>query len=69
MSVKYPATCTVDPLGGMQYDVTVNGALHCAGRTRTYVLKATSERDAAMQALDQFADEMKCLFEGDAKDD
>ena len=60
---RFPATCTVDYLGGMVYEVAVAGALHCAGRTRTYTVKATSEKAAAMDGLQQFEDEMECLYE------
>lgn len=72
MMPRVPATCTVDPLGGMTYAVDVRGALAYADQRRTYTLKAKSEDDAAQQGLAAFVDEMtvlddvRDLLDGDA---
>lgn len=66
MTPRVPATCTVDPLGGMQYFVEVRGAMAYADERRSYTLKAKSEDDAAQQGLTQFVEEMTML--ADARD-
>ena len=58
---RIPATCIVDPLGAMQYEVVVTGALAYSDHVRTYTVKATSENDAAFQGLGLFVDEMEYL--------
>ena len=63
-----PATCTVDDLGGMTYEVCVSGALGYSDCRRTYTLKATSEDAAAREGLRQFVEEMECLLDVEMKD-
>jgi len=63
---RVKASCTVDDLGGMQYEVRVWG-LAPFDHERTYTLKATSEDLAARQGLNLFVDEMECLR--DARDE
>lgn len=58
---QVPATCTVDDLGSMMYCVEVMGALDYSDHRRTYTLKATSEKAAAMEGLDRFVEEMQNL--------
>jgi len=67
--IQIPATCVVDELGGMQYAVEVTGALAWADHRRTYTLKATSEKEAAMQAMQDFSDEIEALQYAEQKDD
>ena len=64
-----PATCTVDAIGSMVYCVEVTGAFGYSDHRRTYTLKATSEKDAAMQGLRMFVEEMEVLDDADLKDD
>ena len=66
-SAHIPATCTVDDLGGMQYEVSVQGAFHAAAYSRKYTVKATSEDAAAQEGLRLFCDEIEALLS--AKDD
>lgn len=59
--MQIPATCTVDELGNMNYSVEVTGAFDYDAYRRTYTLKATSEKNAAEQALQEFSDEIEAL--------
>lgn len=62
------ASCTVDDLGGMQYEVNVWGQPPY-DHTRVYTLKATSDNNAAQEGLRLFVEEMECLRDAEAKDD
>ena len=60
------ASCTVEDLGGMQYEVSVWGEPPF-DHERVYTLKATSDNKAAQEGLRLFVEEMECLR--DAEDD
>lgn len=66
---QYPATCSVDNIGGMVYEVIVNGAMAYEDHRRVYTLKATSEDKAAMEGLRLFVEEMENLDDAETKDD
>lgn len=55
------ANCIVNSLSRSQFEVIVRGALKWADHTRTYVVKARDEDDAAQQGLRSFEGEMSCL--------
>jgi len=59
--------CTVDDLGGMQYEVRVWGGLEPFDHERTYTVKATSEDNAAQKGMELFMEEMEALY--DMKED
>ena len=61
------ASCTVDDLGGMQYEVSVWGEAPF-DHERVYTLKATSDNKAAQEGLRLFVEEMECLRDAEAKD-
>jgi hypothetical protein len=58
MNDRVTATCIVNDLGARQFEVIVSGALAWVDHTRTYVVKARSEDDAAQQGLRAFETEM-----------
>ena len=53
------------PRRAMQYAVEVQGALAFSDHTRTYLLKARSEDEAARDGLEQFVTEMRAIYEDD----
>jgi hypothetical protein len=59
--------CTVEDLGGMQYEVRVWGGLEPFDHERIYTVKGTSEDNAAKQGMELFMEEMEVLY--DMKDD
>lgn len=59
---QIPCTCTVEDLGRMNYEVEVTGALDFSAHRRVYSFKAASEKDAAMQAMQDFVDEIEALL-------
>ena len=67
-TIQVPATCTVDDIGGMHYEVVVTGGGAFADHTRTYTLKATSEDKAAFAGLAEFVSEMECLSDATMKE-
>lgn len=69
MAARIPATCTVDDLGSMMYCVEVTGAMDYDQHRRTYTLKATSEKEAAMRGLKMFVEEIEVLDDAELKDD
>lgn len=62
------ASCTVEDLGGMQYEVCVWGEPP-HDHERVYTLKATSDNKAAQEGLRLFVEEMECLRDAEMKDD
>ena len=62
------ASCTVEDLGGMQYEVSVWGEPPF-DHERVYTLKATSDNTAAQEGLRLFVEEMECLRDAEMKDD
>ena len=62
------ASCTVDDLGGMQYEVKVWGE-EPFDHKRVYTLKATSEDLAARLGIGLFVEEMECLRGAELKDE
>ena len=60
MDGRILASCTVDELGGMQYEVKVWGEKPF-DHERLYTLKAKDDNSAAQQGLRLFEDEMECL--------
>ena len=68
MKERICASCTVDDLGGMQYEVCVWGEPPF-DHERVYTLKATSDNNAAQEGLRLFVEEMECLRDAETKDD
>lgn len=68
MDNRVKASCTVDDLGGMNYEVTVWGEAPF-DHDRIYTLKATSDNTAAQEGLRLFVEEMECLRDAVMKDD
>ena len=66
---RVPATCVVDYIDAMNYEVIVTGGPGYEDYTRTYTVKATSEKDAAFSGLAQFVAEMEALEDANLKDD
>jgi hypothetical protein len=62
------ASCTVDDLGGMQYEVNVWGEKPFDHK-RMYTTKAKDDNDAAKQCLHLFVEEMECLRDAAMKDE
>lgn len=63
MKKFYPhikASATVDQLGGMMYEVTVE-AMEPYDYRRVYTLKAKDDNEAAFSGLDQFCEEVDNL--------
>ena len=61
------ASCTVDDLGGMQFEVRVWGE-EPHDHERVYTVKATSDNKAAQEGLRLFVEEMECLLDAETKD-
>jgi hypothetical protein len=60
MEGRILASCTVDELGGMQYEVNVWGEKPFDHK-RMYTVKAKDDNSAAEQCLRLFEEEMECL--------
>jgi len=60
MKERVLASCTVDELGGMQYEVKVWGQKPF-DHERIYTIKAKDDNSAADQGLRLFVEEMECL--------
>lgn len=68
MDNRVKASCTVEDLGGMNYEVTVWGE-QPFDHDRVYTLKATSDNTAAQEGLRLFVEEMECLRDAVMKED
>jgi len=60
MEDKILASCTVDELGSMQYEVNVWGEKPFDHK-RMYTIKAKDDNSAAQECLRLFVEEMECL--------
>tara|TARA_R110000868_G_scaffold102492_4_gene282184 strand:+ start:4099 stop:4305 length:207 start_codon:yes stop_codon:yes gene_type:complete len=68
MDNRIKASCTVDDLGNMQYEVNVWGE-NPFDHERAYTLKATSDNLAAQEGIRLFVEEMECLRNAVMKDE
>jgi len=67
LGARILSACTVEDLGGMQYEVRVWGGVEPFDHERVYTVKATSDSDAANKGMGLFVEEMEALY--DTKDD
>ena len=68
MDERIKASCTVDSLGAMHYEVSVWGQ-EPFDHHRSYTVKAQSQDHAAQEGMRLFVDEMGALCPTEARDD